>query len=434
MIRFPIHIFSIFLGWAMPQRVLVVGGGIIGLSSALAAVEHGLEVTVIDRITPNGDSCSLGNAGMVVPSHFLPIAVPGVISQGLRWMRDPESPFYIQPRMSWDLIRWGLRFYLATHPHQVEAGSQLLRDMNLASRELYLQWQEKGIDSHLAKKGLLMLCAAQHALQEEAEIASKARTLGIPASVLSPEETASLDPNVSYSIAGSVYYPKDCHLDPMRLLSSLRSRIESLGGKILYREHVTGWHRSQGRIAAVRTMEHEIDADEFVLCGGVWSDQLVRDLRLRLPMQPGKGYSLTVPDPVELPSVCSILVEAKVAVTPMGETLRFGGTMQLGELHQVIDPRRVSGIIKSIPRYMPRFKPQHFEGLQPWCGLRPVSPDGLPYIGRTGAYPNLTIATGHAMMGISLGPITGQLVAEVLRGERPSIDLRHLSPDRFSNS
>jgi D-amino-acid dehydrogenase len=418
----------------MPQRILIVGGGIIGLSSALAALERGMEVTVIDRISPNGDNCSLGNSGMVVPSHFLPLAAPGVISQGLRWMRDPESPFYIQPRLSWDLIQWGLRFYLATHGHHVEAGSHLLRDMHLASREIYVQWQDKGIDSQLVKRGLLMLCATQHALEEEGTIAVKSRALGIPASVLSPEETTSLDPNATYTIAGSVYYPKDCHLDPMRLTASLRSRIESLGGKFLFGKHVTGWRQSRGRIAAVRTMEHEIEADEFVLCGGIWSDSLVRELKIKLPMQPGKGYSLTVPDPVELPAVCSILVEARVAVTPMGNSLRFGGTMQLGELNQVIDPRRVSGIIKSIPKYMPRFKPQHFEGIQPWVGLRPVSPDGLPFIGRTRAHPNLTIATGHAMMGISLGPITGQLVGEILRGDKPAIDLRHLSPDRFANS
>jgi len=418
----------------MPRRVLIVGGGIIGLSSALAAAERGMEVTIIDRISPQGDNCSLGNSGMVVPSHFVPLATPGAISNGFRWLRDPESPFSIQPRLSWDLMQWGLRFYLATHPQQVEIGSKLLAEMNLASRELYVQWQDQGIDCQLVKRGLLMLCSTQRSLDEEGAIATQARSLGIPASVLSPEETASLDPYVTYSVAGSVYYPKDCHLNPMRLIQSLRSRIESLRGRIVYGKHVIGWVSSQGRIAAVRTVEDEFEADEFVLCGGIWSDSLVRDLKLKLPMQPGKGYSLTVPDPVELPGVCSILVEAKVAVTPMADTLRFGGTMQVGELNQTMDPHRIAGITKSISRYMPRFKPQHFEGIQPWCGLRPVSPDGLPFIGRTRSYPNLTIATGHAMMGISLGPITGQLVGQVLEGERTSIDLNPVAPDRFSRS
>ena len=157
----------------------------------------------------------------------------------------------------------------------------------------------------------------------------------------------------------------------------------------------------------------------------------VQALGLKIPMQPGKGYSLTLPDPVELPKVCSILVEAKVAVTPIGSALRFGGTMQLGELNESIDPRRLAGILKSIPQYMPLFKPSHFEGIEPWVGLRPVSPDGLPYIGRTGLVRNLVVATGHAMMGVSLGPITGELVAQILLGKPTSIDLRHASVDRF---
>ncbi len=418
----------------MRRRVLVIGSGIIGLSSALAAAERGMDVTVLDRLGPGGDNCSQGNAGMIVPSHFIPLAAPGVISQGLRWMRDPESPFHVQPRLDWDLLQWGLRFYLATHPHQVEAGSQILRDMNLASREIYVQWQESGIDCSLAKRGLLMLCKTQHALDEEAAVAAKARSLGIPAQVLSADQTSSLDPNVTMDIAGSVYYPKDCHLDPSKLMQSLRHRVEALGGKFVQREHVQGWRTREGRIDAVQTVSGELDADEYVLCGGVWSESLARMLKLRLPLQPGKGYSLTIPDPVELPSVCSIFVEAKVAVTPMGQSLRFGGTMQLGALNQSIDPRRVSGIVKSIPGYMPRFKTQHFQGIQPWCGLRPVSPDGLPYVGRTSAFPNLTIATGHAMMGISLGPITGQLVGQILSGERPSIDIKTLSPERFVHS
>jgi D-amino-acid dehydrogenase len=151
-------------------------------------------------------------------------------------------------------------------------------------------------------------------------------------------------------------------------------------------------------------------------------------------MQPGKGYSMTLKDPVELPKVCSILVESKVAVTPIGSSLRFGGTMQLGELNESIDPRRLTGILKSIPQYMPNFKPSHFEGIQPWVGLRPVSPDGLPYIGRSRGISNLVVATGHAMMGVSLGPITGELVGQILSDEPTSIDLQLASVDRFRDS
>jgi D-amino-acid dehydrogenase len=416
----------------MAKRVLVLGNGIIGLSSALAALQRGMDVTILDRNTEHADSCSLGNAGMIVPSHFMPLAVPGVISQGLRWMRDPESPFYVQPRLNLDLMKWGFRFYMATNRDQVAAASLLLRDLNLASRDLYCKWQDDGIDCSLVKRGLLMLCNTQHGLDEEAHLAERARELGIPASVLSPEETTALDPNVTVDIHGSVYYPKDCHLNPGQLIRSLRQRIQNLGGKFLYGEHVTGWRQSKAKLEGVQTIHGLIQADEFVLSGGVWSEALAKPLGLRIPMQAGKGYSLTVPNPVELPSICSILVEAKVAVTPIASSLRFGGTMQLGELNQSIDPRRIQGIVKSIPKYMPRFKPGHFEGIEPWVGLRPVSPDGVPYIGRPKGFDNLVIATGHAMMGISLGPISGKLVGELLDRQTPSIDLSLASPDRFN--
>jgi len=415
----------------MSKRVLIIGNGIIGLLSALAALRRGFDVTVLDRNAPHIENCSFGNSGMIVPSHFAPLAQPGVISQGLRWMRDPESPFYVKPRLSLDLMKWGARFYMATNADQVAAGSQLLKELHLASREMYCKWQEEGIDCSLATRGLLMLCNSQHGLQEEAQLAQKALQLGIPASVLDPQETAALDPNITMSIAGSVYYPKDCHLNPTQLMQSLRDKVGSLGAKFVYGKHVLGWHEQSGSIRAVRTTSGDYQADEFVLSTGVWSDAMSKPLGLKIPMQPGKGYSLTLPEPVQLPKICSILVEAKVAVTPIGSALRFGGTMQLGELNESIDPRRITGILKSIPKYMPKFEPSDFEGIEPWVGLRPVSPDGLPYIGRTSGIRNLVVATGHAMMGVSLGPITGEMVGQILAGEPTGIDLQLASVDRF---
>ena len=413
------------------KKIVILGGGIIGLSTAYAALREGAHVTVVDRISSAGDNCSLGNAGMIVPSHFIPLAAPGVFGNAIKWMMDPESPFHVQPRLSWNLMKWGLRFYLAATESQVDQAAPLLRDLSFASRDLYIQWSDSGIDCSLAKKGLLMLCKSEHTMTEETAIAQRARDLGVPAQTLSAAETSALDPNVTMDILGSVYYPKDCHLDPAQLLASLKQQIVALGGNIQYECLVSGWKTRGQSIVALETNHGEIEADEFVLCGGVWSEGLVKALKLQLPLQPGKGYSLTLPNPIELPNVCSILCEAKVAVTPIGTGLRFGGTMQIGELNQSIDPRRVHGILKNIPDYMPRFRVQHFDGIQPWCGLRPVSPDGLPYIGRTSAWKNLTIATGHAMMGLSLGPITGELVSQVLHGRTTSINIERLSPDRY---
>ena len=169
-----------------------------------------------------------------------------------------------------------------------------------------------------------------------------------------------------------------------------------------------------------------------MICGGSWSPAVARDLRVRIPLQPGKGYGMTLPSPRQLPQHCAILTEARVAVTPMDGQLRVGGTMEIAGFDTTIMPRRVRGIIQSMPAYFPDFRTDDFSGLTPWVGLRPCSPDGLPYLGRTAAHPNLTIATGHAMMGLSLAPVTGMLVADILSGKPPAIDLSLLSPDRYS--
>jgi D-amino-acid dehydrogenase len=281
------------------------------------------------------------------------------------------------------------------------------------------------------KKGLVMLCKTSHALEEEARTAERARRLGIPAEVLDARQTTALDPGVRMNVAGSVYFPKDCHLSPERFMTGLKRQLQQAGAMFSWNTGVTGWVREGGRVKAVRTNREEFAADEFVLAGGSWSSEIALGLGLKLPMQAGKGYSLTLPSPRQLPRICAIFTEARVAATPMDGQLRFGGTMEIAGLNEAINPRRVRGIIASVPQYYPEFRTEDFEGIQPWCGLRPCSPDGLPYLGRTRRCSNLIIATGHAMMGVSLGPITGRLVSEVVSGEKPSQAIGLLDPDRY---
>jgi D-amino-acid dehydrogenase len=313
---------------------------------------------------------------------------------------------------------------------RVGRAAPLLRDLHLASREAYLRLAEEE-DFGLVKRGLLMLCQTARALEEEAHTATQARALGVPAEVLDRKQTAALDPGVTMNIAGAVYFEKDCHLDPSRCVTALERRLRAAGAALLDNIEVTGWVKEGTRLAAVRTTRGEIAGDEFVLAGGIWSSTLVAELGLRIPMQAGKGYSVTLPRPVEQPQLCSIFTEARVAVTPMGDALRFGGTMEMTGLNERINPRRVAGILRAVPDYFPKFRPEHFAGLQPWCGLRPCSPDGLPYLGRPKDTPNLVVATGHAMMGLSLAPVTGQLVGQLLDGEPPRFDLGLLDVDRF---
>ena len=406
----------------------------IGLCTAYYARQKGHTVTVLERGAPDHDSCSRGNAGMIVPSHFVPLAAPGMPSLGLRMMLNPESPFAIQPRADADLVDWAWKFYRAANAEHVARCGPLLRDLNLASRKAYEELSTAfGDDFGLARRGLLMLCKTAQTLHDEMHLAESARALGLAADTLSAEETTSLDPNIGMDVAGSIYFPGDCHLDPARFVDGLTRRLVEDGVRFVWNADVTGWRTVSGGIEAVRTSAGDFSADEYVIAGGSWSSEITRALGLSLPLQAGKGYSFTVPAPRQLPEICAILVEARVAVTPMGGGLRFGGTMEITGLDQAdrVSPRRVTGIKKSIPDYYPAFRPGDFEGLPIWTGLRPCSPDGLPYIGRFRDYPNVSAATGHSMMGLSLAPITGKLMAAVLSGEPPALNIAALRPDRF---
>jgi D-amino-acid dehydrogenase len=314
----------------------------------------------------------------------------------------------------------------------VDRAAPLLRDLSLASLASFEELATlPELKLGLVRNGLLMLCKTQEALDEEIKTAAMAERLGIPAHVLSASEIAGMEPGITLDVVGAVHFPKDCHLTPDHFLRSLRTHLEAMKVDFRWRTQALNFETQGSVIRRVRTTRGAIDADEFVICGGAWSSELGRSLALRLPIQAGKGYSLTLPDPPELPRICSILTEARVAVTPMGGALRVAGTMEIGGQHDTINTRRVRGILKALPQYYPAFEAKMFEGIRPWMGRRPVSPDGLPYLGRPTRWGNVVVATGHAMMGLSLGPISGKLVAELIDGENPSVDLQLFKPDRY---
>ena len=355
----------------MGKSVVVIGGGVIGLCSALYLMRQGHSVTIVERGKPDHDCCSLGNAGMVTPSHFVPLAAPGMVAVGLKMMLNPRSPFYIRPRFDGDLFRWAWGFYRAANRAHVERSAPILRDLNVASRECYAELHDRmqtepNTNFGMVKQGLLMLCKTEARLHEEAEMAEMAHKLGLQAEVLTATQAAERDPNVTMDIAGAVYFPQDCHLVPQRFMSGITRELSAQGVQWQWNTEVTGWRTEGSRIAAIQTLQGEIMADEFVLAGGSWSGQAVKALNLNLPMQAGKGYSLTLKNPRQLPSLCSICTEARVAVTPMGDTLRFAGTMEVAGLDTSINPKRIEGIIAAIPRYFPAFRPEDFEDTPAW--------------------------------------------------------------------
>ena len=410
-------------------KVIVLGGGVIGLCSAYYLKDSGFEVTILDK----GDfssGTSFGNAGMIVPSHFVPLAQPGMIVKGIKWMFDAEGPFYVKPRFSWSLLDWGWKFYQHSSEKHVKGAAQLLKELNLESKKLYVSLCDQLEDIKIDEKGLIMYCQTQRGLDEEVALADQAMKLGLKAIVMDNQQLNDLDSNLTLDVKGGVYFSEDAFFSPKLFLEKLKSDLKAAGVKMV--SHVDNLkfvvHED---LKSIDTNQGLFSADQFVISAGVWTGKLAQFLGLNIPMQPGKGYSFTLEHPIETPSICSILTEAKVAVTPMLEGLRFAGTMEIGALNFNVDQRRVHGIKKSIGKYFPSFKMIDFNEAKIWTGLRPCSPDGLPYIGRTKKLPNVILATGHGMMGMSLGPITGKLIAEIADNQSPGIEISKLAVERF---
>lgn len=416
------------------KSVVVVGGGVVGLCTAYYLAQEGCAVTIVERNAEGADSCAHGSAGYVSPSHVVPLSAPGMVWQGLKWMLSSRSPFYIKPRLDAELLRWAWLFARACTPEHTRRAAPVLRDLCVGARALFVALAEKTDNAfELRTEGLLNLCQTEETLEHESHgLAALANELGVEARTIDAREAAALEPGVRMNVAGAVYFPGDAHLTPRKFVPVI-ARLAREAGVMFRRETtVQGWETEAGRVTAVRTSAGRIAADEFVLATGSWAGGTVRGLGLRVPMQAGKGYSLTLERPRFQLRKSLILTERRVAVTPMGERLRFGGTMEISGHDGRVRLERVEQIIAGARAFFPEMTAEDFAGVQPWFGYRPVSPDGLPYIGRFGRYANLTAACGHAMLGLTMAPITGALVADVLTGREPRVDLAMLNPDRFA--
>ena len=396
------------------MTINIIGGGIIGLFSAHYLQEAGHNVHIFDK-GDLSDGCSFGNAGMITPSHFVPLAAPGVIAQGVRWMFDATSPFYIKPRLDLDLAKWLWRFYRSCNQKQADAAMPVLLEFNLEGKKRYREFYEKtGMDFKLEERGILMLYKTTKKEKEELELAEKAAALGIETKYYDKHTIGNFENGTVVDALGGVFWPCDAHLYPNILIGHLIHLLKNNGAHFYGNKSVDNFEIKENKITAIICNNEKYSADATIIATGSWSAILLKKLGIKLLLQDGKGYSFTLKNPAERPQNATILSEAKVAVTPMGDDLRFGGTLELGGLNAGINKRRVEGILNAIPNYYPHIKVSMPEEKNIWLGFRPCSPDGLPYIGRLKKYDNLILATGHAMMGLSLGPATGTMVRDLI--------------------
>lgn len=414
------------------MHVGIVGGGIVGLCSAYYLHKAGHRVTLFDQASI-ADGCSLGNAGMIVPSHIIPLAQPGMITKGLRWMLKSTSPFYVKPRLNAELMRWGWLFYRHSTPDHVRRSIPVLRDLSLLSKTLYQDLAANGdLTFEWQERGLLMLyktAAAEHEMTEEADLANRA---GIDARVLSGQQVQDQEPDTRVDVRGGIFYPGDAHLNPGELIRSLVDYLRREGVTILEEHTITGFGKAESRITSVQTAHGSYQVDAAVVAGGAWSSAIARQLGLTLSMQGGKGYSFMLRNLTNNVRVPAIMLEARATATPMGTDLRFAGTLEVAGTDMTVNMNRVRGIVQSINQYYPDVSVEMPVVDKVWRGLRPCSPDGLPYIGPTERFENVVLATGHGMMGLSLGPATGKLVSELIDGSARSMAVTAFSPDRFA--
>lgn len=412
-------------------RIGIIGGGIIGLSSAYYLSNAGFKVSIID-MGDLKDGCSFGNAGMIVPSHIIPLAAPGMMTKGIRWMFNATSPFYVKPRFSRDLVKWGYQFYKHTTKKHVALAIPALKSISVFSKAIYQEWKrEFPFDFGYQEKGLLMLYQKPETEKEEIEIVHMANGAGIEAHVLTLSEVQTLEPDVRVTAKGGVYYPGDAQVIPRHLVEGLILSLKKNGVAFHVNTGVDGFVIERNSIRLLRTKQGDFEVDEVVIASGSWSGLICSKLGISLPMQAGKGYSFTIANVGKNTRIPSIFLEARVAVTPMGSSLRFGGTMEITGVDHSVNMNRVKGIVDSIPRFYPDMKVGIPGKENVWHGLRPCSPDGLPYIGRSERFKNVIIATGHSMMGMSLGPGTGKLVCEIASKAETSIPIQPFDPGRY---
>lgn len=413
-------------------EVLVVGAGSVGVCCAWFLRQAGAEVILLDK----GAVCSgssHGNAGLVVPSHSVPLAEPAALRAGLRYMMSPDSPFYIKPRLDGDLLRWLWRFRRAATPGRVERAVPILRDLHLESRGLYREIADSGLDFSYEEIGRLMLCDTPEGLAGAEEEAHHMRAAGVEVESLDAAEAAARLGGFEVRCASGVFYPQDAHMDPGRFVRGLAGRAAEAGVTVVEEAEVLRLLTRGDAVEAVETTRGAFRPRQLVLAAGSWSPELARGLGVEAPIQPAKGYSVTVEAPGDMPELPLMLTEARVAMTPMGRgRLRFAGTLELAGMDMSINQRRVDAIMRAVPRYIPHWDPAGFRVHEVWRGLRPCTPDGMALLGRPRRWRNVVMAAGHAMIGLSLGPVTGRIVSRLVAGELPGHDLDLLDPDRFT--
>lgn len=411
---------------------VVIGAGVIGLHIAWYLNKKGRDVIVIDKDDAT-NNCSFGNAGYISPSHFVPLATPGIVWQGIKWMMDNKSPFYIKPRFNGNLLKWSYLFWKNASKKNVQNNASHLFNLLKLSRELSIDiHNELGQNFGLWKDGCLMLFTNKASRVHEIELAKQAkRDYSMDVPVLDNNELREMDPLISKNVLGGAYYDLDCHLNPMEMMFTLKQHLISKGVTFHHGQNIKTFEKSGVKVTRVITENTSFDAENVIIAAGSWSSEISRHLGIQIPLEAGKGYSFTYKNQLKNIRYPAILVDHRVAMTPFGSDLRVGGTMELSGINHKISQNRIPPIIHAANHYYDELHLEIPSIEKVWSGLRPVSPDGLPYIGRDHYFQNVYLGCGHAMIGISSAAATGLLLSQMISGQTPEIAMDVFRVNRF---
>jgi D-amino-acid dehydrogenase len=410
-------------------EVVVVGAGVIGLCCAYELRKRGLNVLVLERGRA-GSGASHGNGGWICPSYSDPLPAPGLLSSSLRGLLRPENPLYIRPRPSADFARWLWDFARACNERSYEQGLRALARLNERTLPLYDEMRSDGVAFEMHEQGLMVLFIGEHGLHEaSANLARSMKQGRMEADVLSPQDLRADGLDISDRVAAGLLTWSDRHVRPETLIDGLVTRLGDLRVLVRAGVRVSGFERQGRRVVALSTSEGRIATGHVVLAAGIWTGPLAAMLGIDLPLQAGKGYSVTMTGTGPQTRRPLALYEAHMGISPYDGAWRVLGTMELSGMNTYLNPRRLAAL-KEAPRpYFRTWEVSHIQ--EEWTGMRPLTPDGLPIIGAASQAENVLMATGHAMLGITLGPSTGRAVADLISGQPDVGLLEPFRPERF---
>jgi D-amino-acid dehydrogenase len=412
-------------------RVAVIGGGVVGLCCAYELLRAGAEVTVVERDRCGG-ATSFGNAGWVVPSISAPMPAPGVTAHALKMLFKPDGSLRLRPRLDPDFLRWCWRFWRNSTQERYEAGLKALLRLNEQTIQLYKDLRASGIEFEMHETGLLIATLSEETLEEYVELLQDAKAAGYTGEVelLGREALLSTEPALSDAVVGAVHAKDDLHVRPDTLVSGLASYLIARDVQILEDTEVYALEPTGKGEWLVSTSREKLAANRVVVAAGMWSSDLLGELGVRIPLEAGKGYSVTASGRGTKPRHAMKLAEPNVACSPFDEAVRISGIFELGGRDLSVNRRLVEGVLRSASVFLrdwvieePRFE---------WAGMRPTTPDDLPLIGAVPGLEHLYVATGHGMLGVTLGPATGAaMVPLVLENRIPRV-LEPFRVDRFA--